>query len=100
MKMALGTLLCAEHSFEAFPAIQKVEIVVGVHVGQAAECLNYNAMSLREHDRLSVGKLNIENAFAILCTEHPNHRWWLLRLLQREADPKGKPTCLAKSERD
>jgi hypothetical protein len=71
MKMALGTLLCLGNSLEAFPALQMVEIVVGVHVSQATECLDYNAVSLREHARLSIGKVDIENAFTILCAEHP-----------------------------
>ena len=69
--MILGILLCLEYPLEAFPALQRVEISVGVHVSQASECLNYNAMSLRKHARLSIRKLHIKNAFAILCAKHP-----------------------------
>jgi hypothetical protein len=71
MKMVLGVLLCSEHPLEAFLVPQRVEIVVEDHISQAAEYLDYNDVSLREHARLSIGKLNIENAFAILCAEHP-----------------------------
>jgi hypothetical protein len=71
VKMDLWALLYLEHPLEAFSALQRVEIVVAVHVRQAAECLNYTDVSLREHARLSIGRLGIENAFAILCAEHP-----------------------------
>lgn len=71
VKMVLGTLLYLEPPLKVFPALQRVEIVVGVHVSQAAECPDYSDVSLREHARLSIGKLDIENAFAILCAEHP-----------------------------
>ena len=104
MKMALGTLLCLEHSLEAFPALQRVEIAVGICVSQAAEYLDDNTVPVGQHARLSIGKLDIENAFAILCAEHPKSQvmfgWSFLQRLQRESDPKGKPTCLAKSKRD
>jgi hypothetical protein len=77
---------------------------VGVHVSQAAECLDYNAVSLRKHARLSIGRLDIKNTFAILCAEHPNSQVMpagrFFDFLGREADPKGKPAYLAKSERD
>jgi hypothetical protein len=71
VKMSLRTLLCLDRPLEAFSALQRVEIAVGVHVNQTAGCLNYNDVSLREHARLSIRKPNIENAFAILCTKHP-----------------------------
>jgi ATP-dependent phosphoenolpyruvate carboxykinase len=71
MKMVLGTLLCSEHPLETLLTPQRVEIVVEDHISQAAECLDYNDVSLREHARLSIGKVDIENALAILCAEHP-----------------------------
>jgi hypothetical protein len=71
MKMSLRTLFCLEHSLKAFPALQRIEILVGVSVSRATECLDYNAVPLREHARLSIGNLDNKKAFATLCAEHP-----------------------------
>jgi hypothetical protein len=70
MRMAPETL-CLKHCLEAFPALQRVEIDMRVRVGPAPGCLDYIAVSPREHARLGIRKVGIRNAFTALCAEHP-----------------------------
>jgi hypothetical protein len=70
MRMAPETL-CLKHCLEAFPALQRVEIDMRVRVAPAPGCLDYIAVSPREHARLGIRKLGIRNAFTALCAEHP-----------------------------
>src|SRR5947209_17327583 len=103
MRMAPEIFLCSKHYLEAIPALQRVEVDARVLLSFAAECLDYGVMSLREHAKLRIGKLDIGNALAVSCAEHPKPQLCLpvgSTASTRRGDPKGKVAGLVKVERD